>query len=168
MKEHLFARLLRAGGRLLLFVGTILSIGIVLVQSYIFLHHLFNPSEPQKTVQSIIQVTEENASSGNYEVTPIRVIAIIACFAIVILLFMLIAKIYNNHIRSIIGKLARLFHAKIFTVEIMSTLIVWTIATTYFLITLPDASIAMVLALIVNELLFVLAWGAYGQPDYKK
>ena len=167
MKEHLFARLLRAGGRLLLFVGTILGIGIVLVQSYIFLHHLFNPSEPQKTVQSIVQVAE-NASSTNYEVTPIRVIAIIACFAIVILLFMLIAKIYNNHIRSIIGKLARLFHAKIFTVEIMSTLIVWTIATTYFLITLPDASIAMVLALIVNELLFVLAWGAYGQPDYKK
>lgn len=167
MKEHLFARLLRAGGRLLLLVGTILGIGIVLVQSYIFLHHLFNPSEPQKTVQSIVQVAED-ASSVNYEVTPIRVIAIIACFAIVILLFLLIAKVYNNHIRSIIGKLARLFHAKIFTVEIMSTLIVWTIATTYFLITLPDASIAMVLALIVNELLFVLAWGAYGQPDYKK
>ncbi len=167
MKEHLFARLLRAGGRLLLFVGTILSIGIVLVQSYIFLHHLFNPNEPQKTVESIVQVTE-SASAGTYEVTPVRVIAIIACFAIVILLFILIAKIYNNHIRSIIERLAHLFHAKIFTVEIMSTLIVWTIATTYFLITLPEASVAMVLALIINELLFVLAWGAYGQPDYKK
>ena len=166
MKDHLFARLLRASGRLLLFTGAIISFGLVLINIYLYFRQLFNPTEAKQTIITITGA--DKVATAAAEMTPTRVVAIIACFVVVILLFVLIAKIYNNHIRRIIERTAHLFHAKIFTVEIVSTLIVWTIATLFFLITVPDISVATVFALIINELLFVIAWGAYGQPDYKK
>jgi hypothetical protein len=49
----------------------------------------------------------------------------------------------------------------------VSTLLAWTIATLLLFFTIPVASIVTTFAFIINELLFIFAWGAYGQPNYK-
>jgi hypothetical protein len=165
MKNHLFARIMRASGRLLLFVGAVFGFGLTFITIYYYFYRLNHPemaSTPAKIHDNpITGVTLEQSD-------PFMTIAItIASVTLALILLWIIAKIYNRHMRSVIARLARLFHAQIFTVEIVSTLIVWTICTLYLVFTYPFLSIVTIFAFIINEFLFIFAWGAYGQPNYK-
>lgn len=165
MKNHLFARIMRASGRLLLFVGAIFGFGLTFVSIYSFIDHLNHPEVHNAPVRMYdMPITGVALEQSD----PFATIAItIASITLALILLWIIAKIYNKHMRNIIARLARLFHAQIFTVEIVSTLIVWTVATLYLVFTIPFLSIVTIFAFLINELLFIFAWGAYGQPNYK-
>jgi len=165
MKKHLFARILRASGRLLLFVGAALGFGLTFVEIYLFFFNLFNP---EKTSQLIVIINGENVPSttDNGEFFP-TFAATTACVLGVIILLGIIAVLYNKYMRRIITKVAHLFRAQIFTVEIVATLIAWTVTTLLLACTIPMVSIVAIFAFLINELLFIFAWGAYGQPNYK-
>ncbi|MBR3323179.1 hypothetical protein IKG13_03930 [Candidatus Saccharibacteria bacterium] len=165
MKNHLFARIMRASGRLLLFVGAVFGFGLTFLAAYQVIHRLIHPGE----TFAPLRITETATTGAAVEQgNPYMTIAI-TIGSVILALFLLgvIARIYNRSMRNIIAKLARLFHAQIFTVEIVSTGIVWTICTLLLVFTIPFLSIITIFAFIVNELLFILAWGAYGQPNYK-
>lgn len=166
MKKNGLARALRALGRMTLFAGSILSLGLVIANIYVFIYKLQHPDEIFSAPKTI--VPEEVAGTALSNPNPItNGMVILASASIAVILIAVIIKIYNAHMRSIIGRLARLFHAKILTVEIVSTLVAWTLVTLLLAITLPPVSIVGIFAFIINELLFIFAWGAYGQPDYK-
>lgn len=165
MKKNLLARTLRASGRLLLFVGAALGFGLACVFIYIYIYNLLNPEanvavHPLYNQTSIANIAEQ---------TDVVMTVLLSIGAAVIALICLgvVAKIYNNHMRRLIARIARLCHAQIFTVEIVGTLISWTLATLCMAIAVPYASILTIFAFIINELLFIFAWGAYGQPNYK-
>lgn len=165
MKNHLFARIMRASGRLLLFVGAIFGFGLTFVSAYSFIYRINHPEVHYAPIK--IQDTPITGVIPEQSDPFIAIALTIAIVALVIVLFWIIAKIYNNHMRSIIARIARLFHAQIFTVEVVATLIVWTVCTLYLIFTIPFLSIVTIFAFLINELLFIFAWGAYGQPDYK-
>lgn len=147
----------------MLFIGFVIGFGLILIHIYLYIYSLLHPGETPATI-----TIADSPLVISSDITMGQAFAGIGCCAVVIIIFALIAKIYNNRLRSIIVRLSHLFHCKIFTFEIVSTLIVWTISTLFFLITFPFISVFSLICLIINELLFVLAWGTYGQPDYKK
>lgn len=165
MKNHLFARIMRASGRLLLFVGAVFGFGLTFMVIYQFFYKLNNPGSNVSPIHIIAGPETKNiiADFNPYMAVATTVISVLLAG----FLLWVIAKIYNRNMRSIIARLARLFHAQIFTVEVVSTLIVWTICTLYLVFTIPFLSIVTIFAFIINELLFIFAWGAYGQPNYK-
>ena len=165
MKRYLFARTLRASGRLLLFAGIMLGLGFVAIQVYLFFYRLLNNEPLTPTVQLLPQ--EPTSVVDNRPVSFTAFVTAIFSVVIALGLIILITKLYNKHMRNIIARIARLFKAQIFTVEIISTLIAWTITVLSVAPIFPTASILATFAFIINELLFIFAWGAYGQPNYK-
>ena len=160
MKNHLFARCLRAAGRLLLFVGAVFDLGLIALAVYAIIYRINHPGE---TIPDLFGATpistavRETAESGNINPVLSTIITICAIIFAIALIY-LAARIYNNSLRKYIGKLAKFFHI---------SLIVWTIATVILLFIFPVASIISIFALIITELCFIFAWTAYGQPNYK-
>lgn len=165
MKRYFLARCMRATGRLLLFIGAIISIGLIALHAYLFFYSLTHNGSTDFLIQSYTSTNTQPVINNS---TPAGVFITILCILVALTLVAIIAKIYNHHMRSIIAAIAKFFHVRIFYIEIISTLIAWTITTLLLIITAPAASILAIFALIVNELLIVFAWGAYGQPNYKK
>ena len=169
MGKHLFARILRASGRLMLFVGAALGFGLTFVHIYLF---FYNINHPEHVTQPII-ITDETtttttASTAAESAGAVATVASNIFFILIaVVLVAIIIHIYNNHMRSLIRRLAKLFNVEIFTVEIASTIIAWTITTLLSIWLIPQASLVAIFAFIINELLFIFAWAAYGQPDYK-
>lgn len=165
MKRYLFARILRASGRLMLFAGAMLGLGLAAIHAYIFFYRLFNH---ESTIQPVKLVPNE-ATGAIYDVpnASATIVTVVISVLVALGLIALIAKIYNNHMRQIIARLARLFKAQIFTVEIVGTMIAWAITILSLAPVIPIASVVATFAFILNELLFIFAWGAYGQPNYK-
>ena len=164
-KRNLLARSLRAAGRLLLFVGLMIGIGLTGISIYLYFYQF---SHPGASIAPVITQPSEIVQPAGWQPDAFTILVISTC-SIVFAAFLLwlIAKIYNRHMRSFIAKLAHLFHAQIFTVEIVLTLLAWTVATILLIFTFPLASVLTLFAFIINELLFIFAWGAYGQPNYK-
>ena len=169
MKNHLFARCLRAAGRLLLFVGAVFDLGLIALAVYAIIYRINHPGE---TIPDLFGATpvstavRETAESGNINPVLSTIITIGAIIFAIALIY-LAARIYNNSLRKYIGKLAKFFHITIFGAEVVFSLIVWTIATVILLFIFPVASIISIFALIITELCFIFAWTAYGQPNYK-
>lgn len=166
MNRYVFARILRASGRLMLFAGAMLGLGLAAIQIYFYFYKLAHPEFAIKPVQIEIPVASgaETANTTNLFATIITTtISVIVAAALIAL----IAKLYNKHMRNIVVRLAKLFKAQIFTVEIVGTLIAWTLTILLMAPLIPAASIAATFAFIINEFLFIFAWGAYGQPNYK-
>ena len=152
MKKHLLARCLRAGGRLLLLVGTIFGFGMIIVAVYSLIYRAQHPAPEVST-------TNDN---------PV-VVVITTVFAILLAigLLVVIARMYNNSMRRFLVKFAKFLKIQIISAELLCTFIAWTVATVLLIFTFPLLSIFALFAFIINELLFVFAWGAYGQPNYK-
>lgn len=166
MKHNLFARIMRASGRLLLFAGIIFSFGLTFYKVYSLIYFASHPDAPHNTQL----IPTQNAATGaalNQSINFPTVLVGIAAVVLAIFLAYIVATVYNRNIRGLIRRLAHLFHAQIFTVEIVATLIAWTLATLLLVFTIPLLSIVTIFAFIINELLFIFAWGAYGQPNYK-
>jgi len=162
--KRFFARALRASGRLLLFTGAMLGIGLTAINVYLYFYRLNNPDVSFEPIQILPQETT-GAVYNSPNPTAAFITATISIVA-ALGLAALIAAIYNGHMRSIIARVARLFKAQIFTIEIIGTGIAWTITTLLLAFFVPAAAIVATFAFIVNELLFIFAWGIYGQPNY--
>ncbi len=169
MKNNLFARVLRASGRLLLFVGAVFDLGLIALAIYAIIYRINHPSE---TIPDIFGVVPAQTASG--EATPgvnlnpaLNIAITIGAIILTLALIIIAARIYNNSLRKYIAKLAKFFHITIFGAEIVFSLIVWTLATIILLFIFPAASVVTIFALIITELCFIFAWTAYGQPNYK-
>jgi hypothetical protein len=143
-----------------------LGLGLIAIRIYLYFYSLANNGAAVEPIQ--LTITDSVADAT---VRSTNIFAAIITTSISILLALaliaLIAKIYNGHMRSIIARAARLFKVQIFTIEIIGTLIAWTITVLMFATLIPIASIIATFAFIINELLFIFAWGSYGQPNYK-
>ena len=140
--------------------------GLIAIRIYLYFYSLANNGA---TVEPIQLTITDSVADATVRSTNIFAAIITTSISILLALALiaLIAKIYNGHMRSIIARVARLFKVQIFTVEIIGTLIAWTITVLMFATLIPIASIIATFAFIINELLFIFAWGTYGQPNYK-
>ena len=169
MKNHLFARVLRAAGRLLLFVGAVFDLGLIALAIYAIIYRINHPNEAVPDLFGATPVSDTvrtSAETGNTN-TALTITITVAAILFTLFLIYIAARIYNNSIRKYIAKLAKLFHITIFSAETLFTLIVWALATIILLFIFPTASIVTIFALIITELCFTFAWTAYGQPNYK-
>ncbi|MBR5418873.1 hypothetical protein IK110_01320 [Candidatus Saccharibacteria bacterium] len=165
MKKHLFARCLRAGGRLLLLVGAVFGFGMIVVSIYSLIYHAQHPeSVTEKAIVPIQAPAVTPAEEGN---PTTAIITTIVAVALALALIIVIARMYNNSMRRFIVKFAKFLKIQIISAELLCTFITWTVATILLIFTFPILSIFSLFAFIINELLFVFAWGAYGQPNYK-
>ncbi len=164
MKKHLLARCLRAGGRLLLLVGTIFGFGMIIVAVYSLIYRAQHPETVVDAPVTPISAPEVSATNDN----PV-VVVITTVFAILLAigLLVVIARMYNNSMRRFLVGFAKFLKIQIISAELLCTFIAWTVATVLLIFTFPLLSIFALFAFIINELLFVFAWGAYGQPNYK-
>lgn len=169
MKNNLFARVLRAAGRLLLFVGAVFDLGLIALAIYAIIYRINHPNETipdlfgatpvSDTVRTTVETSDPNPA--------LTITITIAAILFTLFLIFIAARIYNNSIRKYVAKLAKLFRISIFSAETLFTLIVWALATVILLFIFPTASIIAIFALIITELCFTFAWTAYGQPNYK-
>lgn len=143
-----------------------LGFGFAAIHIYLFLYRVFNNEPLTPTIELLSQdPVSSTAESAPFTFATFVTAAISTLAALG--LIALIVKLYNNHMRTIIARLAHLFKAQIFTVEVIGTLIAWTIATLSVALIIPAFAILATFAFIINELLFIFAWGAYGQPNYR-
>ena len=164
MKKHLLARSMRAGGRLLLLVGAIFGFGMIIVSIYSLIYRAQHPEAPQAPVTPVPAPSVSQPTESNPVTT---IITTIVAVALALALIIVIARMYNNSMRNVIAKIAKLLKIKIISTELLCTFVTWTVATVLLIFVFPIISIFSLFAFIINELLFVFAWGAYGQPDYK-
>ena len=160
MKNYLFARICRVIGRFLLTLGTVFLVGSLVI--------LFLPkpsSDPstdnslsRQTVYSIVN----NADTTALADTPANNTAL----AIIIIVFILVMRHYNDDIRKIIGKIAKLTKLSIHQVELLSTTIVWGIVVHITVFHAPLFAIPAIIVLILNELFFIFARLGYGCKEY--
>ena len=169
MKNHLFARVLRAAGRLLLFVGAVFDLGLIALAIYAIIYRIYHPNESIPDLFGATPVSDAVRTTTNTgNPNPVLTIAItVGAILFTLALIILAARIYNNSLRKYIAKLAKFFHITIFGAEVVFSLIIWTLATIILLFIFPVASIITIFALIATELCFIFAWTAYGQPNYK-
>lgn len=147
------------------FAGAMLGLGLTVLHIYLFFYRLANPSAQ---IGPVHVLTESTAGAVYSNPNPVASIVTVVLSVIVALgLIAVIIRLYNNGMRRIIARTARLFGVQIITVEIVGTLIAWTITILSLAFLVPAAAIIAAFAFIINELLFIFAWGAYGQPNYK-
>ena len=164
-KRYFFPRAFRATGRLMFFAGAMLGLGLTVLHIYLFFYRLANPSAQ---IGPVHVLPESTAGAVYSNPNPVASIVTIVLSVIVALgLIAVIIRLYNNGMRRIIARTARLFGVQIITVEIVGTLIAWTITILSLAFLVPAAAVIAAFAFIINELLFIFAWGAYGQPNYK-
>lgn len=164
MKKHLLARSMRAGGRLLLLVGAIFGFGMIIVSIYSLIYRAQHPEAAQTPVTPIPAPSVNHPTESNPVAT---IITTIVAVTLALALIIVIARMYNNSMRNVIAKIAKILKIKIISTELLCTFVTWTVATILLIFVFPILSIFSLFAFIINELLFVFAWGAYGQPDYK-
>lgn len=151
---------------MLLLIGAIFGLGLIIYFAYSIFAKVQNP-ETDVTIP--LRVLEEGTTVTNTSQMSPAASAVTSALAVSLALLIVgfIAILYNRSIQKFIAALAGKLHIPIFTTELICTFIIWTIATTILFFIFPLASIFALLAFVVNELLFIFAWGAYGQPVYK-
>lgn len=166
MKKHLPARILRAAGRLLLLAGAIFDLGLIALFVYGLIYRSQHPDVSYAALAEKTNLAIEPSAIG--QLHPILAVAVTIFLILIALgIILLIASIYNRHMRNIVSRIAKFLHITIFSTELLLTLITWVIATIILLFIFPVASVVTFFCLAINELLFIFAWGAYGQPKYK-
>lgn len=168
MKNYLFARICRVIGRFLLTLGTVFLVGSLVI--------LFLPkpsSDPstdnslsRQTVYSIVNNANTTALADTpANNTALAILGIVFSIAIIIV-FILVMRHYNDDIRKIIGKIAKLTKLSIHQVELLSTTIVWGIVVHITVFHAPLFAIPAIIVLILNELFFIFARLGYGCKEY--
>jgi hypothetical protein len=149
---------------LLLLVGGVFGFGMIIVSIYTLVYRAQHPETIASTPVTPIPAPAVNSTDNNPTLT---VITTIVAIALALALIYVIARMYNNSMRRFLVKFAKFLKIQIISAELLCTFIAWTIATVLLIFTFPVLSVFSLFAFIINELLFVFAWGAYGQPNYK-
>ena len=168
-----FGRICRFLGRITLFAGFILGIGICALL-------VINPfiSEDGSSMISDItdtttQTTPSSAGASSSFVAAISQNQIVSWFitgAIItaaIIAVCYLAKKYNAVIRAVIANIAKGLKSPIHMVELGLTLIIWSTVLIMLIFSFPLASSILIFPYILNVLFFLFGWISYGMPDYK-
>lgn len=170
MKKNLFARICRTLGRFLLALGTVFCIA----EAAIALSPILLPSEsnnpstggnPSSNNSFILAPEPGVIEHSNLDLAALGVLGAVIGIAIIII-FALVMRSYNGSIRRIIAKTANFCHLQIHTTELILATLAWLIVTIGVFLTTPLNAILVLPVLIINDLLFVFAWVAYGCPEY--
>jgi hypothetical protein len=167
-EKHYFARVCRVLGRFCMCIGAIFAVGGIILAFLRLTDPSFTDSFTSTVQHSAVEITTQEARATSIN-TPSQfdlVLFAIAITAAIIALFWRALKSYNNALRELIAKCAKLIHAPIFGVEIIGTLAFWMLATIFITSELPLLGLYTLAILIINELLFVFAWASYGRPAY--
>lgn len=160
-RRNLFPKACRLLARLLLFVGLIVLAG----NMALVLSECFSPSPdlPSSTPPSLIPPD----SSGESVFRTSYLIWLIIILGLFIVGFIISIRQFNNFARKLIDKIAHIFTLPIFATEIVLTILIWGGGTALLLIIYPLFAIFAALAMLINLVLFALAWLAYRRPQYK-
>ena len=167
-----FGRICRFLGRVSLFAGFILCIGVgVLLIINPFLDN--DPSTAQKIGSTISGEAVSSGVSHSFAATFFSdhqilssIISIVILIAALVALTYL-AKRYNAAVRTIIANIAKHLHAPIHMIELGLSLVIWSILIIMLYFSFPLATIFLIIPFILNELFFLFGWISYGLPDYK-
>ncbi len=167
MQQHLFARICRVLGRFFLCIGTIFATGSLLLA---FAPSLFRLDHSPETVQyySLNNFFSSGCTTNSMDATnepALLILGLILSLAI-LMIFVLALKHYNHNIRHLIARLAAHLRLNIHVAELIITTLIWGILAIVTLAFLPIFAIPALAALIINNLLFIFAWTAYGCPIY--
>ncbi len=166
-KKHLFARTCRVLGRFLLALGAVLC-----VASAIFAFApLVNP--PKTEEADVVEETPanpypvklvKNPTTQNHSVA--FILPSIIAVSIALFLLGISFRHYNRTIRNVIARIAKFSHLSISTTELTLSTLIWAIVNIIIFTTTPLFAILTFTAMIMNNLLFIFAWTAYGCPVY--
>ena len=168
-----FGRVCRFLGRISLFAGFILSIGIgalLVINPFISIdgsRNIFKiissatyPQNPTSTApRGVVLFFAQN------EILSWIVSATIIA-AMLLALYYLCRK-YNDVIRSVIANISKHTKMPIHMTELGLTLIIWSIVILMLIFSFPLAASFLIFSFIFNELFFLFGWISYGMPDYK-
>lgn len=169
-----FGRICRFLGRISLFVGFILSIGIGMLL-------VINPFVSNGDSKNIADILSPSSYlQNNAAHTSSRGIALFfeqneiiswlvsaAIIAAALLAVYYLCHKYNDTIRNIIANISKRTKAPIHMVELGLTLIIWSIVILMLIFSYPLAATLLIFSFIFNELFFLFGWISYGMPDYK-
>ena len=162
-----FGRICRFLGRINLFVGFILCIGLGTLL-------MINPFISHDAIQSIQTTTQNNTAStsssffsslGQNQILSWFVTGIIISAATIAIIYL--AKKYNAVIRDLIAKTAKRTKTPIHILELGLTLIVWSALIILLIFSFPYAATVLIFPFIFNELFFLFGWISYGMPEYE-
>ena len=168
-----FGRLCRFLGRITLFAGFILGIGICALLTI----NSFASKDGSSTIGDVAEttplVTPTSSEASHSFVAVISQNQIASWFitgaiitATIIAVYYL-AKKYNATIRTTIANIAKHLKSPIHMVELGLTLIIWSTVFAMLIFSFPLASIILIFPYIFNVLFFLFGWISYGMPDYK-
>ena len=163
-----FGRACRFLGRICLFVGFILGIGVCAL----LIASPFTVNTGQSATGSPSPVSQSSTSPNHYLslISSNQFISWFITGAIItatIVAICYLAKRYNNTIRNAIANIAHRTKIPIHMLELGLTLIIWSITIILIIFSLPVASTILIFPFIINELLFLFGWISYDMPDYK-
>ena len=160
-QRNLFPRACRCLARLLLFAGLISVIGTCAL----IISECLSPSPdlPSSTPPSL---TPPNNSENSTLNASSLIWLIIILFLFIIGLIVSIRQ-FNTSIRKAIAQIAKLFTLPIFATELTLSLLIWGACIVLMLIIYPIFAILPTCALVLNLLLFFLAWIFYHRPQYQ-
>lgn len=165
-----FGRACRFMGRIGLFVGLILCVGVGALLA-------INPFVPEDVIstrkaQSIIENNPASstgrsfyASLGQNQILSWFVTGAIIAAAIIAIAYL--ARKYNNTIRNVIASIAKRTKTSIHMLELGFTLVVWSALLLMLILSFPYAATVLIFPFILNELLFLFGWISYGMPEYE-
>ena len=166
-----FGRICRFLGRVNLFIGFILCIGVgtvlvinPMVDNKKSVTDIISETTPSEPISSGISATFSGHFVNNQIIGWFITGAILA--ALIIALYYLAQK-YNAVIRKIIANTAKKLKIPIHFVELSLTLIVWSALLTMLLYAFPYATTFLIFPFIFNELFFLFGWISYGMVEYK-
>ena len=167
-----FGRICRLFGRMSLFAGFILCVGVGAL--LIINPFLGNDPSTAKTIGSTISGESLSSGVSQYFAATFfsqnqalsTIITIIVTIVVVIAIAFL-AKRYNAAMRKIIANLAKRAHVPIHMMEMGLSLIVWSLLIIMLYFSFPYATVFLIFPFIFNELFFLFGWISYGLPEYK-
>ena len=168
-----FGRLCRFLGRITLFTGFILGIGIcalLIINPFVSENGSNTISNVTETTSSVTPASSEASHSFVAAISQNQIVSWFITGAIItaaIIAVCYLAKKYNATIRSVIANIAKHLKSPIHMVELGLTLIVWSTVLAMLIFSFPLASTILIFPYIFNVLFFLFGWISYGMPDYK-
>ena len=168
-----FGRLCRFLGRITLFAGFILGIGIcalLTINSFASKDGSSTIGDVAETTPSVTPISSEASHSFVAVISQNQIASWFITGAIItatIIALCYLAKKYNAAIRTVIANIAKHLKSPIHMVELGLTLIIWSTVLAMLIFSFPLASIILIFPYIFNVLFFLFGWISYGMPDYK-
>ena len=169
-KKYLFARVCRVLGRFLIAIGAILCLSsVILAISPLFFTQKTTDNIQPTTPSAIHENPQDPAISTPGTSTTNSTLFIIPAVIITIIVIIALAltfRSYNASLRNFIAHIAKKTRLGIQATELILTTLIWGIVNLVLIFNAPIFVLLSFVAMIINILLFVIAWASYGCPTY--